>query len=237
MDKVDVFLEEARKNGSNWVYAEDLFSKDRYTYGELIALLVTFSKKIKENVLVKCQLFSENEINFSNLESLLSSFVDTEWDEPRIEIDENLIWHPKDNEKIIKFTNLSVSLIAVYYFDSEYCLTIMSRELYENRVVSGEVQSLLDTISYGDIIFKDVEKDATNKGFKKVIDYLLHSKDVFAVHKSLVDEVEIIAISPIVDWSQEEKCSVEFTKKGRERYVKNELGIDVMKFINKMPVN
>ncbi|MGX7417195.1 hypothetical protein ACWOFR_00170 [Carnobacterium gallinarum] len=232
MDKVDVFLEEAVKNKSNWVYVENLLFKDKYTYEELVTLLVTFSKKVKENVLVKCQIFSENEIAFSNLDTLLSSFVDTEWDEPRIEFAENLVWYPQNDEKIIKITNLSESLIAVYCAKPDYCLTIMSRELYESRVVSEEIQLLLSTISYGDIKLKDVEKRIENTGFRESVDYLIQSKYIFAVHKNLVDEVEFITNRSFIDWEQVEKYSVEFTKKGREHYAKNELGIDVMKFIH-----
>lgn len=233
MGKLDIFIKEAQKNGQNWIYVENLLDKNEYTYKELITLLAAFYWEVDEDVLVKCQICSEQEIDFSNLDTLLSTFVDTEWDEPRIEFDKNLVWYPQNSEKIIKIADLPDSLVAVYSSNPEYCLTIMSREVYDNRVVSNEVQSLLNTISYGDIKLEEVEKDDKNKEFKKIISYLIKSEYVFVVYKDLVNEAEDITLESFIDWEQKEKYSIEFTKKGRKCYAKNELGIDVMRFICK----
>ncbi len=229
MNNLNISLEEARRSRNNWMYVENLLDKDEYNYMELVELLNKFSEKIQENEFVKCQIFSEEEIEFTNLERLLSSCVDTEWDEPRIEFGKDLIWHPEKKEEIIKIDSLSKSLIAVYYSEPDYCLTIMSKEIYESRVVSNEVQLLLNTISFGDINLSCVEK---NEDFKIIIDYLIEKDYAFAVYKNLVDDIEVMTIKSIVDWKQEENYSIEFTKKGREYYSSNKLDIEIMKLIS-----
>ncbi|MBP2098443.1 hypothetical protein [Enterococcus rivorum] len=233
MSSIIDYLEKIEKQKSIFVYVDDLLLKEEITYAELVFLLNEFAKNLPTDQFLQCQTSSETEISVNDSKELLNLLIDTEWDMPSIESSQNLIWHPKENERVITIEGLSETLVAVYYVQSnEHYLTVVSKEVFNNRSVSTDVLELLIQISNGDMAILDSSYCMGKKKFKEVIDYLVKVEYIFVVRKNLVDNIESIAIEPIIDWKQKENYSVEFTNKGRECYTNKDLGIGLTTFIS-----
>lgn len=231
-------LEEAEKKNRQWIYIEDILNQDVFKYGDVVAVINDFIGKKQEAQFLECQICSETEIDIKNINSLLNEAVDTEWSETRINFGSDIIWHPKKNETIINIEGLSETLVAVYYIQSdEYYLTIVSKEVFNDRRVSDDVLDLIIQISNGDMVLWDSDQYIGEKRFKEIVDYLVSSGYIFIIHKNLVDNMELITIKSTIDWKQKEKYSVEYTKKGRECCANNELGLEVTKFVNDISVD
>lgn len=232
MYNVANFLEKVEKKSSKRIAADDVLNKDIFTYRELISLINSFVVNLKSEQFIECQISSEKEIDIGSKEALLDAPVDTEWSIPDIEINENLVWYPQKNETIIEIDELSESLVAIYSSQSDYCLTIISKEVFCTRKVSDIVQSLLTDISFGDVNLIDSGKLIGEKMFREIVDHLIKLEDIFVVRKKLIKDMETIIIENTVDWENIENYSIEFTKKGREDYASNVLGLEVMKIVN-----
>ncbi|MBO0423674.1 hypothetical protein [Enterococcus plantarum] len=232
MYNVANFLEKVEKKSSKRISADDVLNKDIFTYRELISLINSFVVNLKSEQFIECQISSETEIDTGSKEALLDAHVDTEWSIPDIEINENLVWYPQKNETTIELDELSESLIAIYSSQSDYCLTIVSKEVFYDRKVLDVVQSLLTDISFGDINLVDSGKLIGEKKLREIVDHLIKLDYVFVVRKKLVKDMEEIIMENTVDWEIIENYSIEFTKKGREDYLSNVLGLEVMRFMS-----
>jgi hypothetical protein len=232
MYNITNFLEKMEKENRELIYADDVMNKETFTYRELISLINSFVVNLKSEQFLECQISSETEIPIENKEILLDTFVDTEWDIPAIKFSENLVWRPQKNEMTIEIEELSESLMAIYSSQSDYSLTIVSKEVFYNRKVSDMVQSLLTDISFGDINLVDNEKLIGEKKFRKIVDHLIKLDYIFVVRKKTVKDMEEIIMENTVDWDIIENYSIEFTKKGRQDYSSNVLGLEVMRFVS-----
>ncbi|GGC97578.1 hypothetical protein [Enterococcus wangshanyuanii] len=223
---------------SKLIYIDDLLQNEEVTYGEVVVILNELAENISTEQFLECQISSETEIMVNNSEILLNSFVDTEWSIPTIESSRTLIWYPREEEKIINIEGLSETLVAVSYIQSgEYYLTIMSKEVFDNRRISEDVLNLIISISEGDMVLLDSNQYIGEKKFKEIVDYLKNSGYIFIVHKNFADNIETITIKSTIDWKQKENYSVEYTKKGRKSYANNELGLELMKFVHSISVD
>ncbi|WP_429948292.1 hypothetical protein IGJ55_003188 [Enterococcus sp. AZ170] len=232
MYNVANFLEKVEKKSSKRISADDVLNTDTFTYREIISLINSVVVNLKSEQFIECQISSETEIDTRSKEALLDAHVDTEWSMPDIEINEKLVWHPQENETTIEIGELSESLIAIYSYQSDYCLTIVSKEVFNTRKVLDVVQSLLTDISFGDINLVDSGKIIGEKKLREIVDHLIKLDYVFVVRKKLVKDMEEIIIENVVGWENGENYSIEFTKKGREDYSSNVIGLEVMRFMS-----
>jgi len=203
------------------IYIQDMFQNVNVTYEMVIKKLNDIVSEIDQDTYLECRIFSEDKLMFNQEDVLNNMLVDFEWDSPMIKISNDLVWHEQEDEKLINLKNLSNSLLAIYYENTDYCLSIVSKELYFKRKVSEKYQSLLNEISFGDFCFTGVNTDGINKN---IIDYLITNKMVFVIEKNNTDDIDIIVLKNTMNF-QSENYSIEFSETGRKRFLTNELGV------------
>lgn len=224
---MDNLIEKIKNQQVVEIEIEEFLEKGYFTYKEVIMGLNELVQKLPENFFLKAYISSEERIDIQNSEKFQDTLVDTEWDTPFIELSKNLIWYPEKGDQIIEINGLSNLLKAVYRNQKDSELTIMTKKVYDKRIISPAIRDLLFYISEGDINLKEVIKSMGELETKNILNFLVHEEYVFPIYKKMNENIECIKVESEIDWEKLDNYSVEFTAKGRKNYVNNVLGINV----------
>ncbi|GAB2021875.1 hypothetical protein RyT2_09490 [Pseudolactococcus yaeyamensis] len=224
---------ELDRNGIHDEKITELLNRKVIFLKDVIEVMNIVSLELKHKMFLKCDIILGNLSNDKSVLSLDTVSVEQDWDNPYLKISKYIVWHERQNEKILTTSFLREGLILVYCEKSnnDFYISIMSKEVYFRNRISDAVSQILFDISVGDFDLIQSINQNGEKFTKQVVDFLLEHNYVFAIEKEEAHGIETIVMQEKISFEKMENQSIEFSSKGRVFYFDNRLSVQLTRFL------